>query len=71
MPPTTATLSSKQVNFNKIKVIVFGFMFVLKNFVVCFFCWYFSKSNIGLYTGISIRVSPWPLWDKNDGMPIN
>lgn len=23
MPPTTATLSSKQVNFNKIKVIVF------------------------------------------------
>lgn len=35
MPPTTATHSSKQVNFNKIKVIVFGFMFVLKNFV-CF-----------------------------------
>lgn len=36
MPPTIATLLSKQVNFNKIKVIVFGFMFVFKKLLSVF-----------------------------------
>lgn len=69
MPPTTATLLSKPGKFQQNKGYRFWVHVCLKKF--CLFSWYFSKSNIGLYTGISIRVSPWRLWDKNDGMPIN